>query len=47
MLNISTRLLPLNSLIWNGENEIIAAGHVCRIPSTCRQKHNTRLTCIV
>ncbi|KAJ6155052.1 hypothetical protein N7470_005618 [Penicillium chermesinum] len=28
MLNISTRLLPLNSLIWNGENEIIAAGHV-------------------
>jgi actin related protein 2/3 complex subunit 1A/1B len=29
MLNISTRLLPLNSLIWNGENEIIAAGHVC------------------
>jgi actin related protein 2/3 complex subunit 1A/1B len=29
MLNIPTRLLPLNSLIWNGENEIIAAGHVC------------------
>ncbi|CAI7652172.1 unnamed protein product [Penicillium manginii] len=29
MLNISTRLLPLNSLIWNGENEIIAAGHDC------------------
>lgn len=28
MLNISTRLLPFNSLIWNGENEIIAAGHV-------------------
>jgi actin related protein 2/3 complex subunit 1A/1B len=28
MLNISTSLLPLNSLIWNGENEIIAAGHV-------------------
>lgn len=28
MLNISTRLLPLNSLIWNGENEILAAGHV-------------------
>jgi actin related protein 2/3 complex subunit 1A/1B len=29
MLNIATRLLPLNSLIWNGENEIIAAGHDC------------------
>lgn len=28
MLNIPTRLLPLNSLIWNGETEIIAAGHV-------------------
>jgi hypothetical protein len=28
MLNVSTRLLPLNSLIWNGETEIIAAGHV-------------------
>ena len=28
MLNIPTRLLPLNCLIWNGENEIIAAGHV-------------------
>jgi len=29
MLNISTRLLPFTSLIWNGENEIIAAGHDC------------------
>ncbi|KKZ64822.1 actin like protein 2/3 complex, subunit 1A/1B [[Emmonsia] crescens] len=29
MLNISTRLLPFMSLIWNGENEIIAAGHDC------------------
>ncbi|RJE26586.1 3 complex [Aspergillus sclerotialis] len=29
MLNIPTRLLPLNGLIWNGENEIIAAGHDC------------------
>ncbi|KAL2828655.1 WD40-repeat-containing domain protein [Aspergillus cavernicola] len=29
MLNISTRLLPFNSLIWSGENEIIAAGHDC------------------
>ncbi|RMJ26635.1 3 complex [Aspergillus sp. HF37] len=29
MLNIPTRLLPMNSLIWNGENEIIAAGHDC------------------
>lgn len=28
MLNISTRLLPFMSMIWNGENEIIAAGHV-------------------
>jgi actin related protein 2/3 complex subunit 1A/1B len=28
MLNITTRLLPFTSLIWNGENEIIAAGHV-------------------
>lgn len=31
MLNIATRLLPLNSLIWNGETEIIAAGHVRHI----------------
>ncbi|KAE8350173.1 Alpha/Beta hydrolase protein [Aspergillus coremiiformis] len=29
MLSITTRLLPFNSLIWNGENEIIAAGHDC------------------
>ncbi|KAJ9269687.1 hypothetical protein DTO212C5_4298 [Paecilomyces variotii] len=29
MLNVTTRLLPFNSLIWNGENEIIAAGHDC------------------
>jgi len=29
MLSISTRLLPFTSLIWNGENEIIAAGHEC------------------
>ncbi|KAL5332892.1 Alpha/Beta hydrolase protein [Aspergillus crustosus] len=29
MLNISTRLLPFSSLVWNGENEIIAAGHDC------------------
>ncbi|EGC42509.1 Arp2/3 complex chain sop2 [Histoplasma capsulatum var. duboisii H88] len=27
MLNISTRLLPFMSLIWNGDNELIAAGH--------------------
>src|SRR5699024_6055336 len=27
-LNIPPRLLPFNCLIWNGENEIIAAGHV-------------------
>lgn len=35
MLNISTRMLPLNSLIWNGETEIIAAGHVSFIPCCC------------
>lgn len=29
MLNVATRFLPLTSLIWNGENEIIAAGHDC------------------
>ncbi|KAI5290871.1 hypothetical protein KEM54_000191, partial [Ascosphaera aggregata] len=29
MLNISTRLLPFTTMIWNGENEIIAAGHEC------------------
>ncbi|PKY04013.1 actin-related protein 2/3 complex subunit 1A [Aspergillus campestris IBT 28561] len=29
MLNITTPLLPFNSLIWNGETEIIAAGHDC------------------
>lgn len=28
MLNISTRLLPFNSLVWSGEDQIIAAGHV-------------------
>ena len=29
MINISTQLLPLTTLIWNGESEIIAAGHDC------------------
>ncbi|KAI5309527.1 hypothetical protein KEM55_003050 [Ascosphaera atra] len=29
MLSISTRLLPFTSLIWSGENEIIAGGHDC------------------
>ncbi|KAI5306572.1 hypothetical protein KEM56_000228 [Ascosphaera pollenicola] len=29
MINISTRLLPFTSMIWNGENEIIAAGYDC------------------
>ncbi|RAH46448.1 WD40 repeat domain-containing protein [Aspergillus brunneoviolaceus CBS 621.78] len=29
MLSVTTRLLPFTSLIWNGENEIIAAGHDC------------------
>ncbi|THC95929.1 hypothetical protein EYZ11_004571 [Aspergillus tanneri] len=29
MLNVTTRLLPFNSLIWNGEDEIIVAGHDC------------------
>lgn len=28
MINISTQMLPFTSLIWNGESEIIAAGHV-------------------
>lgn len=28
MLSISSQLLPFTSLIWNGENEIIAAGYV-------------------
>lgn len=28
MLNITTNLLPFTSLIWRGEDEIIAAGHV-------------------
>lgn len=36
MLNIATRLLPLNSLIWNGETEIIAAGHVSHSFSVIR-----------
>lgn len=31
MINISTQMLPLTSLIWNGESEIIAAGHVCSL----------------
>jgi len=29
ILSISTQLLPFMSLIWNGENEIIAAGYDC------------------
>jgi actin related protein 2/3 complex, subunit 1A/1B len=29
MINVSTQMLPFTSLIWNGESEIIAAGHVC------------------
>lgn len=28
MINVSTQMLPLTSLIWHGESEIIAAGHV-------------------
>ncbi|OKL64335.1 hypothetical protein UA08_00023 [Talaromyces atroroseus] len=31
MLNISTRLLPFTSLIWSGEDQIIAAGHDCEV----------------
>jgi actin related protein 2/3 complex subunit 1A/1B len=31
MVSISTRLLPFMSLLWNTENELIAAGHV-RLP---------------
>ena len=37
MLTIATRLLPFNSLIWNGENEIIAAGHVCLLKIQLQQ----------
>ena len=29
MINVSTQLLPFVSLIWNGESEIVAAGHDC------------------
>ncbi|KAI9809823.1 MAG: hypothetical protein M1825_000256 [Sarcosagium campestre] len=29
VVSISTQLLPFMSLIWNGESEIIAAGHDC------------------
>lgn len=29
MISISTQFLPFTSLIWNGESEIIAAGHDC------------------
>lgn len=29
MINISTQLLPFTSLIWDGESQIIAAGHDC------------------
>jgi actin related protein 2/3 complex, subunit 1A/1B len=28
MINVSTQMLPFTTLIWNGESEIIAAGHV-------------------
>lgn len=29
VISVNTQLLPFMSLIWNGENEIIAAGHDC------------------
>ncbi len=29
VISVSTQLLPFMSLIWNGESEIIAAGHDC------------------
>ena len=29
MINVSTQLLPFTCLIWNGESEIVAAGHDC------------------
>ncbi|KAI9797019.1 MAG: hypothetical protein M1833_005852 [Piccolia ochrophora] len=29
VLSVNTQLLPFMSLVWNGENEIIAAGHDC------------------
>lgn len=29
MINVSTQLLPFTTLIWNGESEIIVAGHDC------------------
>lgn len=28
MINVSTQMLPFTTIIWNGESEIIAAGHV-------------------
>jgi actin related protein 2/3 complex, subunit 1A/1B len=28
MINVSTQMLPFTSLIWSGDSEIIAAGHV-------------------
>lgn len=31
MISISTNMLPLASLIWNGESEILAAGYDCEV----------------
>ncbi|CAD6504016.1 BgTH12-05754 [Blumeria graminis f. sp. triticale] len=43
ILNIGTQLLPFISLIWNGENEIIAAGFDCEAYRFCGDASNWQL----
>ena len=38
MINVSTQMLPFTTLIWSGESEIIAAGHVWS-HSNCNHRH--------
>lgn len=44
MINVSTQMLPFTSLIWNGESEIVAAGHVCPCPPLTAFLYNTDST---
>ncbi|EEP82974.1 hypothetical protein UREG_07839 [Uncinocarpus reesii 1704] len=44
MLNISTQLLPFMSLVWNGENEILAAGHDCEVYRLGGDEHGWQLS---
>ena len=43
IVNISTQLLPFCSLIWNGENEIIAGGYVCPLYAVWNHANHFRI----